>query len=86
MDTGERILAEADKKNTALSTALINCALEGAADERIMDSLSFIAEGQGDIQEISNGIASYGNASGIDALTGMLAAILNQYFIGRKPK
>ena len=59
-ELGERILAEAHIKTTALSTALINCALEGAADERLMDSLSFIAEGQGDIEKICNGLYHMG--------------------------
>ncbi len=72
------ILAEAKKQTTALSTAMLNCALEGTADERLLACLSWIAEGKPPVEKVRAGILSYGSSSGVDTLAGMLTAVLIQ--------
>ena len=72
----ERIIASAYKRTTALSAALIACAAEGQADERLMNLLHWLLSGEGETRKIKEELLSYGNSSGMDTFAGMLAAIL----------
>lgn len=72
----EEIIASAQKKTTALSAALIACAAEGQADERLMNLLNWLLTCAGDVGRIKEELLSYGNSSGMDTFAGMLAAIL----------
>ena len=72
----ERIIASAQKRTTALSAALIACAAEGEADERLMNLLQWLLTSVGDVGRIKEELLSYGNSSGLDTFAGMLAAIL----------
>lgn len=69
------LLKEARAKTTALSASLMECAVEGSADERLIDALRFIAEGGKDLAEIKKELLSYGSSSGIESLAGMAATI-----------
>jgi hypothetical protein len=71
-----RIITSAQKRTTALSAALIACAVEGQADERLMNLLYWLLSGVGDVGKIKEELLSYGNSSGMDTFAGMLAAIL----------
>ena len=74
-DLSERLAAAAQGKTTALSAALIRCAAHGQGDERLLDALHWMA-GDGDRQDARARLLSYGSSSGVDALAGMLAALL----------
>lgn len=70
------IAAEAQKKTTSLSASLITCALHGDGDERLFPALLWIAQGEIDIATACDALLSYGSSSGIDAMAGMLSAML----------
>lgn len=72
----DSILSNGKTKTTFLSAALIRCAVQGKGDERVLNALRWIAEGQGEIKEIKKELRSYGSSSGVDTLAGMLAALL----------
>ena len=74
-EEAQYILEEARSKTTALSTCLIECAAKGSADERLMDTLRFIAMGGADSAQVKKELLSYGSSSGIESMAGMLAAI-----------
>ncbi len=76
--SSDHIVAVASRKTTALSATLIRCAVQGKADERVMNGLRWIAEGKGEIKTIKKELLSYGSSSGVDTLAGMLAALLAQ--------
>jgi len=68
-------IADAKAHTTALSAALIACTAQGSADERLTNALRFIAEGGADPAQVKQELLDYGNSSGIETLTGMVAAI-----------
>jgi len=72
----DQIAALAQVKTTALSAALMRCAAQGEADERVLNALRWIAQGDLDMNKVIEELLSYGSSSGLDALTGMLAALL----------
>jgi hypothetical protein len=72
----DHIVLTARRKTTTLSAALMQCAAEGAADERLMNALDWLAQANADIQQIRADLLSYGSSSGIDSFAGILAAIL----------
>jgi len=74
-DLFHQIAAEAQKKTTALSAALIKCAAMGEGDERLLDALRWIAQGERNIAHARESLLSYGSSSGVDALAGMLTAL-----------
>ena len=74
----DNIVTLAKSKTTALSASLIRCAVQGKADERVLNALRWIAAGQGEIEEIKKELLSYGSSSGVDTIAGMLAALLAQ--------
>jgi hypothetical protein len=74
-DLNHQIVAEAQKKTTALSAALIKCAAIGEGDERLIDALRWITQGEINIAHARESLLSYGSSSGVDALAGMLTAL-----------
>jgi len=74
----DQITALAQVKTTALSAALMRCAAQGEADERVLNALRWIAHGDLDMNKVSEELLSYGSSSGVDTFTGMLAALLPQ--------
>ncbi|MFN2304811.1 MAG: DUF2877 domain-containing protein [Anaerolineales bacterium] len=70
------ILATAAIKTTTLSAALMQCAADGAADERLMMASRWLAQGDLTIMKVKTDLLSYGSSSGMDSFAGMLAAIL----------
>ncbi|MEA3327838.1 MAG: DUF2877 domain-containing protein [Chloroflexota bacterium] len=74
----DHIAALAQAETTALSATLIRCAAQGAGDERVLNALRWIAQGDMDMNKVREELLSYGSSSGLDALAGMLAAILHQ--------
>ena len=72
------IAAAAQVKTTALSAALIKCAAQGEGDERVLNALRWIAQGDMDMNKVREELLSYGSSSGVDTFAGMLAAILHQ--------
>ena len=71
----EQLIELAYQKTTSLSANLIACAAQGAADERLLNMLRFLATGEGDLEEIREELLSYGSSSGIDSLAGVLTAL-----------
>jgi hypothetical protein len=62
---------------TTLAANLIECALEGQANERLILALDGILSGEADTTQCARYLASWGNSSGMDAFTGMVLAILS---------
>lgn len=71
----EKLVELAYQKTTSLSANLIACAVQGEADERLLNILRFLATGEGGLEEIREELLSYGSSSGIDSLAGMLIAL-----------
>ncbi len=70
-----RLIAAASAKTTLLSANLIECAVRGQADERLVDSLDGILTGSPDSEDCAAALCSWGNSSGGDALLGMALGI-----------
>ena len=68
------ILPTAYRKTTMLSANLIECALDGGANERLLLALDGILTGEPDPATCAALLASWGNTSGLDALAGMALA------------
>jgi hypothetical protein len=66
------LIESAYTKTTTISANLIECATLGQADERLIDTLDYIMTGMGKEIQILEGLLSWGNSSGIDALLGMM--------------
>ena len=71
----QEIFRLARKCTTSLSASLIACATEGAADERLLNTLLYLACGIGSPQQIKEELLSYGSSSGVETFAGMLTAI-----------
>lgn len=65
----------ARQKTTSLSANLIACAAQGSADERVLNTLIWLHEGEGNLNQIIKELRSYGSSSGFDTLRGIIAAI-----------
>jgi len=74
----DQLVAEAQYKTTGLSAALIKYASLGEGDERLLNALQWISQGDRIISQARDAILSYGSSSGVDALAGMLSALLLQ--------
>ncbi|MCJ7548674.1 MAG: DUF2877 domain-containing protein, partial [Anaerolineae bacterium] len=61
---------------TTLSANLIECAVLGLADERLIRAVDFLAAAKYDQAEVLPGLLNWGNSSGVDALVGMMTAFL----------
>ena len=70
------IHAQARAQTTALSASLIACAAEGQADARLTQALAWLMTGAGEMEMIKKALLTYGSASGLDALVGMLASLV----------
>lgn len=71
-----KTVEDAYRCTTTLSANLIECATLGLADERLIQTVDFLATGNNHRSDIISGLLSWGNSSGIDALVGMLTAFL----------
>ena len=65
----------ARERTTSLSACMIECAVEGGADERVLNALHYLADGNGEPEKITEELLSYGSSSGIATLAGMLLAL-----------
>lgn len=72
----DALLSQARTRTTSLSAALIACAAQGAADERLLDALDYLAGCDRQPETMQKELLSYGSSSGFDTLAGMIAAIL----------
>lgn len=72
----DALLSQAKIRTTSLSAALLTCAAQGAADERLLDALVYLAGCGTQPETIQKELLSYGSSSGLDTLAGMIAAIL----------
>jgi hypothetical protein len=71
----QELVSAAISRTTLLSANLIACAAEGQADERLLVALDGIISGQPDVEDCTELILSWGDSSGVAALTGMGFAI-----------
>lgn len=69
------IPSQAAIRTTALSAALLSCAAEGEADERLVLALDALVCGGPDLAQRARDLATYGHSSGGDALAGMALAL-----------
>lgn len=74
-DLNPLVIEAAYHQTTTLSANLIECAVEGQADERLLNVVDGIVTGQPTISECVDCALSWGNSSGIDALVGMAIAV-----------
>lgn len=65
----------ARERTTSLSACLIECAVGGGADERVLNALHYLANGNGEPEKIIEELLSFGSSSGIATLAGMLLAL-----------
>ena len=73
---GQIIAALAHTKTTHLSASLISCAAQGHADERLIVALDSLMTADTCKPASLEGLLTWGNSSGLDALAGMLTASL----------
>ncbi len=72
----QAIVEQAWQHTTRLSASLLACAAQGQADERLLAALDGIVTGEPDLEACAQGLAGWGNSSGLDALLGMALIIL----------
>lgn len=72
----ETLVERSKTHTTSLAAQLISCAASGAADERLMNCLAWLAQGGGSACVIKKELLSYGSSSGVDTFAGMLAALV----------
>lgn len=72
----EALVAGAYKQTTTLSANLIECAARGEGDERLAAMADCLAVGKPAVGECVGPLLSWGASSGVDALAGMVAALL----------
>ncbi len=70
----EQVIEAAYRCTTTLSANLIECAVLGLADERLIQAVDFLAVGINHQSDVISGLLSWGNSSGIDALVGIITA------------
>jgi hypothetical protein len=71
----DNLLKNAKKKTTALSASLLACAIEGAADERLLAVLDLIFTGKESSPRDLEDILKWGSSSGIAVLAGMVSVL-----------
>jgi hypothetical protein len=69
------VVQSAAIKTSALSANLIECAVNGEADERLINALDGIMTGIPDSEACARLLLSWGNSSGGDTLTGIALAL-----------
>lgn len=74
-DLGQVIRRLDFRKTTTLAANLIECALHGQADERLILALDGILCGEPDLSTCADYLLSWGHSSGIDALVGIALAM-----------
>jgi hypothetical protein len=67
----QAILPRLYQKTTTLSANLIECAIRGQADQRLIAALDGLVTGDPDAEACAASLGSWGNSSGFDALVGM---------------
>ena len=72
----KNVVEAAYRDTTTLSANIIECATQGLADERLIQASDYLAVGNSQQPEISSGLLSWGNSSGVDALVGMITAFI----------
>lgn len=75
----EQVVEAAYRCTTTLSANLIDCAVLGLADERLIQAVDFLAAAKHHQPEVLHGLLNWGNSSGVDALVGMITAFLPIY-------
>ena len=73
--TNRAIQQAANAKTSTLSANLIDCAIQGQADERLILALDGIITGQPTLEECLSYLTGWGSSSGAWALQGMALAI-----------
>ncbi|MBN2548672.1 MAG: DUF2877 domain-containing protein [Anaerolineales bacterium] len=72
------LLPLAQYKTTLLSVNLLECAAHGQADERLLQALDELVSGSLPPSACSRLLADYGHTSGLDALVGIAAVLVNR--------
>jgi hypothetical protein len=72
----QQIVSAAYQKTTTLSANLIECAVMGMADQRLIDALDWLVAGKGHDVRVIEDLLSWGSSSGGDALVGFVAALV----------
>ena len=70
-----RVVKAAYGKTTMLSANLIECAVQGLANERLINVLDWILTGEGNGPKIAADLLGWGHSSGIDTFVGMAVAL-----------
>jgi hypothetical protein len=70
-ELNQAVLPRAYRKTTRLSANLIECAVRGLADARLLLALDGILAGSASLAACADSLAGWGNTSGMDALAGM---------------
>ena len=74
-ELNDNLLINAKEKTTALSASLLSCAIEGAADERLLAVLdSFFSGDESSPRDLDN-LLKWGSSSGIGVLAGMVLVL-----------
>ena len=74
-ELNDNLLINAKEKTTALSASLLSCAIEGAADERLLAVLdSFFSGDESSPRDLDN-LLKWGSSSGIGVLAGMVSVL-----------
>ena len=71
---GRQIAEKARRQTTHLSANLIECAIQGQADERLIHALDGLMTNEKSDLEWLDGLLNWGNSSGLDAFAGMILA------------
>jgi len=71
----QTVVVAAYQKTTTISANLIECACQGASDERVLAALAYLLGANLDGDVVVNDLLSWGNSSGVAALVGMAAAL-----------
>jgi hypothetical protein len=74
-ELNSRLVNAAYAKTTTLSANLIDCAGRGLANERLINALDWIVSERSGGANIVADLLGWGNSSGVDAFTGMAAAL-----------
>ena len=69
------ILENTHLKTTRISSSLLFCAIEGAADERLLKVLDGLFSGNDITQNDMKNLLRWGNSSGITVLAGMISVL-----------
>lgn len=71
----QEIVSAAYRKTTTLSANLIECAVQGMADQRLVAALDWLVSATDDSIQVIERLLSWGSSSGGDAFVGFAAAL-----------